>query len=65
MKFSQIVFAFTISLFFCIGTTKSQTTIDQVIAVVGGERILLSDIEQELMRMKMQGSIHLIGLSLP
>ncbi|MCB8964536.1 MAG: peptidylprolyl isomerase [Bacteroidales bacterium] len=36
---------------------RSQTAIDQVVAVVGGERILLSDIEQEIMRMKMQGSI--------
>jgi peptidyl-prolyl cis-trans isomerase SurA len=35
----------------------SQTVIDQVIAVVGGDMIMQSDIEQELMRMKMQGYI--------
>jgi peptidyl-prolyl cis-trans isomerase SurA len=33
----------------------SQEVIDQVVAVVGGDKILLSDIEQEALRVKMQG----------
>ncbi|HOP02982.1 MAG TPA: peptidylprolyl isomerase [Tenuifilaceae bacterium] len=36
-------------------TASSQEVIDQVVAVVGADMILLSDIEQEVLRMKMQG----------
>lgn len=35
---------------------QESISIDKVIAVVGNERILLSDVEQELLRIKMQGS---------
>jgi len=35
----------------------SQEVIDKVIAVVGGDMILSSDVEGELMRMKMQGNL--------
>ena len=35
----------------------SQEVIDNVIAVVGGDMILKSDIEQEVMRLKMQGGL--------
>jgi len=35
----------------------SQETIDKVVAVVGGDMILNSDIEQEVMRLKMQGEL--------
>lgn len=35
----------------------SQETIDKVVAVVGGDMILNSDIEQEVMRLKMQGGL--------
>jgi len=37
--------------------TYSQEVIDKVIAVVGGDMILSSDVEGELMRMKMQGNL--------
>lgn len=57
MKFFRILMVLAISLFGTAGYVKSQDVIDQVVAVVGGERILLSDIEQEIMRMKMQGGI--------
>jgi len=40
-----------------VGSAFSQGVIDQVIAVVGGDMILSSDIEQEVMRMKMQGNL--------
>lgn len=40
-----------------IRSTFSQEVIDKVIAVVGGDMILSSDIEQEVMRLKMQGSL--------
>lgn len=36
-------------------TVSSQEVIDQVVAVVGGDMVLLSDIEQEVLRIKMQG----------
>jgi peptidyl-prolyl cis-trans isomerase SurA len=36
--------------------SQEAQVIDQVVAVVGGEHILLSDIEQELLRQKMEGS---------
>lgn len=39
------------------GYSQQQIVIDQVVAVVGGEKILMSDIEQELLRMKMQGAV--------
>jgi len=35
----------------------SQETIDKVVAVVGGDMVLNSDIEQEVMRLKMQGEM--------
>lgn len=35
---------------------QENLSIDKVIAVVGNERILLSDVEQELLRIKMQGT---------
>ncbi len=40
-----------------IRSTFSQETIDKVVAVVGGDMILVSDVEQELMRLKMQGNL--------
>jgi peptidyl-prolyl cis-trans isomerase SurA len=40
-----------------VGTVFSQGVIDQVIAVVGGDMILSSDVEQEVMRMKMEGKL--------
>ncbi|MEW5845364.1 MAG: peptidylprolyl isomerase [Bacteroidota bacterium] len=46
-------------LFFSFSTNsyaQESISIDKVIAVVGNERILLSDVEQELLRIKMQGS---------
>ncbi len=55
---SEILRKGIILLFFLIpGGIYSQTVIDQVIAVVGGDMILNSDIDQELMRMKMQGHL--------
>jgi len=36
--------------------SQENISIDKVIAIVGNERILLSDVEQELLRIKMQGS---------
>lgn len=57
MKFYRFLVILTISISTTNGYLKSQNVIDQVIAVVGGERILLSDIEQELLRMKMQGAL--------
>jgi len=49
----------TFFLFYSLGISsyaQENMSIDKVIAVVGNERILLSDIEQELLRIKMQGS---------
>ncbi|HBI81591.1 MAG TPA: peptidylprolyl isomerase [Bacteroidales bacterium] len=49
----------TFFLFYSLGISsyaQENISIDKVIAVVGNERILLSDIEQELLRIKMQGS---------
>lgn len=57
MRFFRFSVVLLVSLMCSIGYLKSQSVIDQVVAVVGGERILLSDIEQEIMRMKMQGSL--------
>ena len=37
--------------------SSAQYVIDQILAIVGNEKILLSDIEQEELRMKMQGFI--------
>lgn len=51
-------FAFVLSVLTLLsGWTRAQV-IDKVIAVVGGEVILLSDIEEEIMRMKMQGAAY-------
>jgi len=44
-------------IFSFISPSFSQAIIDQVIAVVGSDMILSSDIEQEVMRMKMQGNL--------
>lgn len=57
MKFLSPV---VISLLFTFSTTSSvysQTVIDQVVAVVGGDMILNSDIEQQLLQMRMQGNL--------
>ncbi|MDD2277547.1 MAG: peptidylprolyl isomerase [Bacteroidales bacterium] len=40
---------------FSLGTANAQHVIDQVLGVVGSEKVLLSDIEQEHLRLKMQG----------
>jgi len=42
-------------LLFSIQPAFNQHTIDQVLGVVGSEKVLLSDIEQEHLRLKMQG----------
>lgn len=57
MKFYRFLIIIVLFKAATVGNLKSQTVIDQVVAVVGSERILLSDIEQELLRMKMQGSL--------
>lgn len=46
-----LIFSFSFS-----SHAQENISIDKVIAVVGNERILLSDVEQELLRIKMQGS---------
>ncbi|MBC7126380.1 MAG: peptidylprolyl isomerase, partial [Bacteroidales bacterium] len=46
-----LIFSFSFSSY-----AQENISIDKVIAVVGNERILLSDVEQELLRIKMQGS---------
>lgn len=46
-----------LSFFSIVGTAFSQESLDKVIAVVGSDMILASDVEQELMRMKMQGEL--------
>jgi peptidyl-prolyl cis-trans isomerase SurA len=51
---TSLLFLFVFSI---VGSSFSQGVIDQVIAVVGGDMILKSDIEQEVMRMKMQGNL--------
>jgi len=56
MRFLRFSVILLISLVCISGNLKSQDVIDQVIAVVSGERVLLSDIEQEVMRMRMQGA---------
>lgn len=56
MRFLRFSVILLISLVCVSENLKSQDVIDQVVAVVSGERILLSDIEQEVMRMKMQGA---------
>lgn len=48
------VLVFTVSF---AKLSYSQEVIDKVIAVVGGDMILSSDVEGELMRMKMQGNL--------
>lgn len=57
MKFYRFLVATALLALATSGSVKSQGVIDQVVAVVGSERILLSDIEQELLRMKMQGTM--------
>ncbi len=46
-----------LSFFAIVGSAFSQESLDKVIAVVGSDMILASDVEQELMRMKMQGEL--------
>ena len=46
-----------LSFFAFVRPSFSQEVIDKVIAVVGGDMILNSDIEQEVMRLKMQGEL--------
>jgi peptidyl-prolyl cis-trans isomerase SurA len=50
-----LVFAFSLILF--PNLSYSQYVIDQVVSVVGSEKILLSDVEQERLRMQMQGAV--------
>ncbi|HOZ15203.1 MAG TPA: peptidylprolyl isomerase [Tenuifilaceae bacterium] len=57
MRFYRFLVILLVSISTTNGYLKSQNVIDQVVAVVGGERILLSDIEQEMLRMKMQGAL--------
>ncbi len=57
MKFFRFTVVLIASLIGVSVSLKSQNTIDQVVAVVCGERVLLSDIEQEIMQMKMQGDV--------
>jgi peptidyl-prolyl cis-trans isomerase SurA len=52
---TSITLSLTIAFILFFTPTFSQHVIDQVLAVVGNEKILLSDIEQEELRMKMQG----------
>ena len=54
LKPTVLLLLLTFSL---VRTTFSQEVIDKVIAVVGGDMILKSDIEQEVMRLKMQGGL--------
>jgi peptidyl-prolyl cis-trans isomerase SurA len=54
--FSQFVIIPTIFLLFVSSSVKAQFVVDQVLGVVGSEKILLSDVEQELLRMEMQGT---------
>lgn len=54
--FKPTVFFLLLTLSFA-HTSYSQEVIDKVVAVVGGDMILASDIEQEVMRLKMQGSL--------
>lgn len=46
-----------LSFFTLVRISYSQDVIDKVIAVVGSDMILNSDIEQEVMRLKMQGNL--------
>lgn len=57
IKISRATFFFLLFTFSVISTVHSQEVIDQVIGVVGGDMILSSDVEQEVMRMKMQGNL--------
>lgn len=58
MKFALLKFPITLFaiLLFSNSVTYAQIIIDQIVAVVGANKILLSDIEQEALRMKMQGA---------
>jgi len=57
MRFYRFVIIIVLLTSATVGNIKSQNVIDQVVAIVGGERILLSDIDQEILRMKMQGAL--------
>lgn len=57
MRFYRFLVILLVSISTTNGYLKSQNVIDQVVAVIGGERILLSDIDQEILRMKMQGAL--------
>lgn len=45
----------SITITFSLSSANAQHAIDQILGVVGSEKILLSDIEQEHLRLKMQG----------
>ncbi len=53
---SYFSISFFLLLFLSSTVGRSQFVVDQVLGVVGSEKILLSDIEQEHLRMKMQGT---------
>lgn len=55
LKIKRIAILFFILMAINPTLGQSQHVIDQVLAVVGNNKILLSDIEQEQMRLKMQG----------
>jgi peptidyl-prolyl cis-trans isomerase SurA len=57
MMINRSTIFFLLFSFSVISSVHSQEVIDQVIGVVGGDMILSSDIEQEVMRMKMQGNL--------
>ncbi|RPH34128.1 MAG: peptidylprolyl isomerase [Bacteroidales bacterium] len=54
IKLAVLLLLLTFSL---VRNAFSQEAIDKVIAVVGGDMILSSDIEQEVLRLKMQGGL--------
>ncbi len=54
LKLTVLLLLLTFSF---VRSTFSQEVIDKVIAVVGGDMVLSSDIEQEVMRLKMQGNL--------
>lgn len=57
LKFTTRTLKIILISIFSLGTfqLKAQHVIDQILAVVGAEKILLSDIEQEFLRMRMSG----------
>lgn len=56
-KFFKAIITLTLSVTLGVSNLSSQEVIDQVLAVVGADMILLSDVEQEVLRMKMQGIV--------